>query len=87
MSVDLFDLLEGLFKGTVFFFYNVLETAFLLFRHPFRAPGYLDAAYRMKGRRQIGGLTFMFLAFFTTMGFVNLIVGTMIERLERPPAR
>ena len=68
MNVDLFDLLEGLFNGLVFFVYNALETAARLLRHPFRAPGYLSAAFRTKGRRQISGLTFMFLTFFTVLG-------------------
>jgi len=82
MRVDLFDLLEGLFKGIVFFIYNALETGFLLFRYPFRAPVYLSAAYRMKGRRQIGGTTFMFLALFVMLGLMNLIFGMQQQLTE-----
>ena len=64
MRVDLFELLDGLFKGIVYFFYNLFETAYTILRRPFRGPMRLYQAHRNPRLRQIAAVTFLFLGFF-----------------------
>jgi len=68
MRIDLFEFLEGVFRGLVYFFYNAVETLWILALHPWRGGSWLYRAYTQKGRQQIGGLTFLFLIFFIFFG-------------------
>ncbi|HEX8572244.1 MAG TPA: hypothetical protein VF759_05785 [Allosphingosinicella sp.] len=69
MRVDLFELLDGLFKGVVYFFYNVLESIYNVLRRPFRGPLRLQQAHRNPRLRQISAVTFLFVSFFIFFGF------------------
>lgn len=64
MRVDLFELIEGVFRGVVYFFYNLFETLFQLIRRPLRGPLRLHQMNRSPKLRQIGGVTFLFVAMF-----------------------
>ena len=68
MRIDLFEFLEGIFRGLVYFFYNAVETLWILTLHPWRGGLWLYRAYSQKDRQQIGGLTFLFLIFFIFFG-------------------
>lgn len=63
MRVDLFELLDGLFKGVVYFFYNLFETIYNVLRRPFRGPTRLYRAHRNPRLRQIAAITFLFIGF------------------------
>ncbi len=64
LRIDLFDLVDGLFRGVVYFFYNIFETIVHLLRRPFRGPLRLFRRRRQAGVRQLAGPTFLFLSFF-----------------------
>jgi len=76
MRVDLFELLDGLFKGIVYFFYNLFETIYNVLRRPFRGPMRLYQAHRNPRLRQIAAVTFLFIGFFA---FYAMHLGT-VER-------
>lgn len=63
MKVDLFELLEGLFHGVVFFFYNVVDTAWQLVTSPSKAPVALFRRFSRKHSRQTGSLTLLAISF------------------------
>lgn len=67
LRIDLFDLVDGLFRGVVYFFYNIFETIVHLVRRPFRGPIRLYQRRRQPGIRQLAGPTFLFLCFFAFM--------------------
>lgn len=69
MRVDLFELLDGLFKGVVYFFYNVLETIYNVLRRPFRGPLRLHQAHRNPRLKQVSAVTFLFVSFFIFFAF------------------
>jgi hypothetical protein len=84
--VDLFDLLDGLFKGVVYFFYNLVESIAVLIRRPLRGPLALARkARRQGGARQLSGTTFLFVLFF---GFyaalLTLVSRSMSDNPEEP---
>jgi hypothetical protein len=82
MRIDLFELIDGLFRGIVYFLYNLLETAYRVLRHPMRAPALLWRAHRTEGKRQVGGLTFLFVTYFAVFGALDwLVSGGMGETL------
>lgn len=62
--MDLFTILESLFRGVVYFFYNLVETIYVLLRHPRRGPARMYRRYKRKGRQQLGGLTLLFTLLF-----------------------
>ena len=64
MRVDFFELIEGLFRGVVYFFYNLVETIYTLLRYPRRSPVRLYRLYKRKDRQQLGGLTLLFTLLF-----------------------
>jgi hypothetical protein len=64
LRLDLFDLVDGLFRGVVYFFYNIFETVVHLVRRPFRGPLKLYRRRRQPAIRQLAGPTFLFLCFF-----------------------
>lgn len=64
LRVDLFEIVDGLFKGIVYFFYNIFETIFNLIKSPLRGPMRLYRKHRRSNARQLGGPTFLFLSFF-----------------------
>lgn len=64
MRIDLFELVDGFFKGIVYFFYNIAETVFQLARNPIHGPIRLQHRHQLANVRQLGGLTFLFLSFF-----------------------
>lgn len=64
MRVDFFELIEGLFRGVVYFFYNLVETIYILLRYPRRGPARLYRIYKRKDRQQLGGLTLLFTLLF-----------------------
>lgn len=59
--MDLFDLLEKVFRGIVYFIYNVVETTWTTVRHPIKGPLRLSLRHEDADARQIGGLTYLFL--------------------------
>jgi len=63
LRIDLFDLVDGLFRGVVYFFYNIFETIVHLVRRPFRGPIRLYRKRRQPDVRQLAGPTFLFLSF------------------------
>lgn len=63
LRIDLFDLVDGLFRGVVYFFYNIFETIVHLVRRPFRGPLRLYRKRRQPDVRQLAGPTFLFLSF------------------------
>lgn len=69
MWTNLFELLDGLFRGMIYFFYNFVETAYRAIRHPTTGPLLLFRKHRNPAQRQIGGLTFLFLSFFGLLSF------------------
>jgi hypothetical protein len=69
MWTNLFELLDGLFRGIIYFFYNFVETAYRVIRHPTAGPLFLFRKNRNPAQRQIGGLTFLFLTFFILFSF------------------
>lgn len=64
MQIDLFELIDGFFRGILYFFYNLISTAFTLIRHPFRGPALLYRAHLQPGQKQMGGVTFLFVVLF-----------------------
>ncbi|MEA3029229.1 MAG: hypothetical protein QOG13_554 [Sphingomonadales bacterium] len=64
MRIDLFEFIDGLFRGIVYFFYNLIGTAWMVLRHPMRGPALLYRAHEAAGQRQVGGLTFLFVTYF-----------------------
>ena len=80
MRIDLFELIEGLFRGIVYFIYNVVETIATIVRHPIKGPVRLHRRYRREGGRQVGGLTFLFLSVLATYW---VSIGTVILRSSR----
>jgi hypothetical protein len=49
VKINLFELFEDLFEGTLYFFYNIVATAATVLRHPFEGPAQLvraRAAYK-----------------------------------------
>jgi hypothetical protein len=68
MRIDLFEFFESTFRGLVYFFYNVVETLWVLARRPWRGPTLLYRCYTQRGRQQIGGLTYLFLILFVLVG-------------------
>ena len=74
MRIDLFELIDGFFRGVVYFLYNIIATTARLLRHPLRAPSALFLLHRSKKRRQVGGTTFLFLVFFAFFALANFPV-------------
>lgn len=74
MWTNLFELLDGLFRGIIYFFYNFVETAYRVIRHPTTGPLLLFKRHRNPAQRQIGGLTFLFLSFFLLFSLFALAV-------------
>lgn len=62
MRIDLFEFVEGLFRGIVYFIYNVVETTAAIIRHPIKGPIRLYRLHITTERRQLGGLTYLFIA-------------------------
>ncbi|HYD38630.1 MAG TPA: hypothetical protein VEA60_13520, partial [Allosphingosinicella sp.] len=88
MRVDLFDLIDGVFKGIVYFFYNVFETMYQLVRRPFRGPLRLHQRNRKPRIRQIAGVTFLFLCFLIFFAVhlgsipIHIYEGTAAESID-----
>jgi hypothetical protein len=88
MRVDLFELIDGVFKGIVYFFYNVFETVYQLVRRPFRGPLRLYQRNRNPRIRQIAGVTFLFLCFLIFFAVhlgsipLHLYDGTAAESID-----
>jgi Flp pilus assembly pilin Flp len=87
MKIDLFDLVEGLFEGTLDFFYNVLGTAWTVVTSPFAGPEVLvtkRAAARAQpaegavAKRQIGGVTFLFFWFLVFILVTAYVPGGLV---------
>lgn len=68
MRIDLFEFVEGIFRGFIYFFYNLFATLWDLARRPRRGPVRRYRAYLRASRQQIGGLTFLFVVIFTIFG-------------------
>jgi hypothetical protein len=64
MRIDIFEFLEGLIRGLIFFIYNFFETIWRLTASPNRGVLRLYRASADPHRKQLGGLTFLFLLFF-----------------------
>jgi hypothetical protein len=63
MKVDLFEILDGFFRGVVYFVYSLLASIFVLVRHPVRGPIYLYGVRRASDSRQVSAVTLLFLAY------------------------
>ena len=61
MRIDLFEFVEGVIRGIVYFLYNLIETTAAILRHPVRGPLQLTRRYGNPRARQVGGLTYLFL--------------------------
>ncbi len=68
MRIDLFDFVEGVFRGFIYFFYNVFATLWDLARRPRRGPLRRYRAYLKTSKQQVGGLTFLFVLIFAVFG-------------------
>lgn len=73
MRIDLFEFVESVFRGFVYFFYNAFETLWDLTVSPWRGPVRRHRAYNRKGHRQIGGLTFLFILIFAIFGLASIL--------------
>lgn len=62
--MDLFELTERIFHGVVYFIYNLIFSIWTVFTHPVRGPTTLQAHYEDNSKRQIGGMTLLFLIQF-----------------------
>lgn len=62
MRFDLFEFVEGLIRGVVYFLYSIVETVNTIICHPVRGPVRLYRSSLRSDRRQVGGLTFLFLS-------------------------
>jgi len=82
MQIDLFEFLESIFRGLVYFFYNAVETLWILTVHPWRGPAWLYRTYTQKDRKQIGGLTFLFLILFLFFGLCARMFSVTEFRLQ-----
>jgi len=75
MRIDLFDFVESVFRGFIYFIYNVFWTLWSLTVSPRRGPVRLHRAYQRASQRQIGGLTFLFLLIFMLFGAASVLSG------------
>jgi hypothetical protein len=73
MRIDLFDFVEGVFRGFIYFFYNVFATLWDLASRPRRAPLRRYRAYLKTSKQQVGGLTFLFVLIFAVFGLTPAI--------------
>lgn len=71
MRIDLFELVEGLFRGIVYFIYNLIGTTGAVIRHPIIGPFRLHRQHSRPHTRQIGGLTYLFLLFLIFYWFTE----------------
>lgn len=67
LRFDLFEFLERSLRGFVDSLRNILLTVALLARYPVRGPRVAERRFRDQSRRQIGGLTLLFIAFFLVL--------------------
>lgn len=70
MKFDFLALLESIVQGFVSFVYSVARSLYTVLRWPVRGPLRLHGRYRIQHHRQIGGVTFLYLAFFLTFYLV-----------------
>jgi hypothetical protein len=63
LTGDFFELLEKLLRGVVYFLYNIIATAAAMLRRPVIGGFRLQRVHHDPSRRQMGGLTFLFLCF------------------------
>lgn len=71
MRFDFFELVESIFKGFVFFVYNMVASLWALIRRPHLAPARLHRAYLQKDAKQIGSLTLLFMTLFAAYSVIN----------------
>jgi hypothetical protein len=83
MRIDLFEVVDGLIRGIVYFLYNVVETTATIVRHPIKGPIRLHRSSLRQGRKQIGGLTFLFLTFMLLYSSLPSEKG-FFRRLQNP---
>lgn len=69
---DLLEFLERSLRGFINSLRNILATIILLVRHPVRGPRVAEYRFRDPERRQIGGLTLLFLAFFFSLSLATI---------------
>lgn len=95
MRIDIFEFLEGLIRGLIFFIYNFFETIWRLTVSPTRGVLRLYRASADLHRKQLGGLTFLFLLFFlvaiartpallTAIGFGD-VSGSLLRAVNATP--
>lgn len=86
MRIDLFEFVESVFRGFVYFFYNFVETLWDLTRSPRRGPVRRYRAHLRVGQQQIGGLTFFFVLIFAIFGIcAALSRESLLELVSGPP--
>lgn len=86
MRIDLFEFVESVFRGFVYFFYNFIETLWDLTRSPRRGPVRRYRAHLRAGQQQIGGLTFFFVLIFAIFGIcAALSRESLLEMVSGPP--
>jgi hypothetical protein len=64
MRIDLFDVLDGLIRGVIYFIYNLFYTTAVIIQHPIKGPATLHRLHLRPTRRQIAGVTYLFVSFF-----------------------
>ena len=95
MRIDVFEFLEGLIRGLVLFIYNFVETIWQLTTAPRWGVLKLYRASADPRRKQLGGLTFLFLLFFLAaiartpllllaLGFGD-VSGSLLKALNATP--
>lgn len=82
MRVDLFELLDGLFRGIIFFFYNLAESALLLARHPIKSPSLLYRRHQAEDRRQMSSQTLLLSGYLGAHGLLLLALSDGLLRVS-----
>lgn len=67
MSIDLFSLIDGIFRGLVLFIHSFVQTTSRIIRHPMRGALQSYSHYANPEIRQVGPWTFLFIAFFVAI--------------------
>lgn len=70
MNFDLFAFLENVVQGLVSFVYSLALSLWAIVRHPVTGPLRLHGRYLRKNRRQLGGITFLYLGVFLSLFFI-----------------
>jgi hypothetical protein len=70
MNTNFFELIDGVFQGTILFVYNIITTTANLFRYPLSGPHQLYRRHHNKLERQMAPWTFLVLSFLFTFSLL-----------------